>query len=101
MYPKFILVTGPKEETGTFRYGMVYNHKDLIIGYEKVHGGGWFLKDDNKKTMTLYGYSVDFGKPNLLFLDRIPKELKEYSFWYTVDIALPPNPLDTSAVEWI
>ena len=52
MYPKFILVSDPQKPlTGTFVYGLVWNHRDLVQGYVKVHGGGWFEKDDEKKTI--------------------------------------------------
>ena len=54
MHPKFILVSEPQSPlTGTFVYGMVFQHKDLVKGYVKVHGGGWYSKDDAAKTMTL------------------------------------------------
>ena len=48
MFPKYILVSDPKRPlVGTFVYGMVVNHKDLVRAYEQVHGyvkthgGGW------------------------------------------------------------
>ena len=54
MYPKFVLVSRPDTPlVGTFVYGLVWNHKDLVDalpGYVKVHGGGWYDKDDVKKT---------------------------------------------------
>lgn len=41
MHPKFILVSSQDAPlVGTFVYGMVYQHKDLVEGYVKVHGGG-------------------------------------------------------------
>ena len=36
-------------------------------------GGGWYFKDDEKKTMILYGGSGDFGRADLAFLNRIWK----------------------------
>ena len=46
MYPKFVLVSRPDTPlVGTFVYGLVWNHKDLVDalpGYVKVHGGGWY-----------------------------------------------------------
>ena len=81
MYPKFVLVSRPEAPLiGTFVYGLVWNHKDLVDalpGYVKVHGGGWYDKDDVKKTITLYGGSGDYGEPKLSFLDRIPRELRK------------------------
>lgn len=100
-HPKFILVSDPAAPlVGTFVYGMVYQHKDLVNGYVKVHGGGWYLKDDEKKTMTLYGGSGDYGEPKLSFLNRIPCELREYTFFFTPFWGLPGNQLDLSDVEW-
>ncbi|MDD6253368.1 MAG: hypothetical protein PUA96_04865 [Bacteroidales bacterium] len=29
---------------GYLRMGMVINHKDLRIGYEKIWGGGWWAR---------------------------------------------------------
>ena len=101
MFPKFILVADPKKPlVGTFVYGMVGLHKDLIQGYVKVHGGGWYDKDDTKKTITLYGSSGDYGEPRLAFLNRIPRELEDYKFFYTPIHGLPGNELDLSDVEW-
>ena len=101
MYPKFILVSDPRKPlTGTFVYGLVWNHKDLVQGYVKVHGGGWYEKDDGKKTVTLYGGSGDYGSPNLSFLNRIPRELEGYTFFYTPIHGLPGNKLDLTDVEW-
>ena len=107
MYPKFILVSDPKRPlVGTFVYGLVVNHKDLVRAYEqfhgyvKVHGGGWYEKDDARKTITLYGGSGDYGEPRLAFLNRIPRELKEYSFYFTPIYGLPGNKLDLTEVEW-
>ena len=101
MYPKFILVSHPgKPLTGTFVYGLVWNHRDLVQGYMKVHGGGWYEKDDEKKTVTLYGESGDYGSPNLSFLNRVPRELESYTFFYTPIHGLPGNELDLTDVEW-
>lgn len=101
MHPKFILVSRPdKPLVGTFVYGLVYQHKDLVDGYFKVHGGGWYIKDDVKKTMTLYGSSGDYGSPKLSFLNRIPKELEGYTFLFSPGWNLPGNALDLTDVEW-
>ena len=101
MNPKFILVSDPKSPlAGTFVYGLVWQHKDLVQGYVKVHGGGWYLKDDARKTMTLYGSSGDFGAPQLAFLNRIPRELRDYTFFFTPSPSLPGNPLDLTEVDW-
>lgn len=92
--------------TGTFVYGEVWQHKDLLEawqqrnGYCKVHGGGWYLLDKERKTITLYGSSGDYGEPKLAFLNRIPDTLKEYAFYYTPIPGLPPNRLPLEEVEW-
>ena len=100
-HPKFILASDPARPlAGTFVYGMVGQHKELVHGYVKVHGGGWYLKDDAKKTMTLYGSSGDYGEPRLAFLNRIPRELKDYTFFFTPYWGIPGNQLDLSEVEW-
>ena len=107
MHPKFILVSLPQEPlAGIFVYGMVWQHKDLVMrcrdiyGYVKVHGGGWYLKDDQNKTITLYGSSGDYGEPKLEFLNRIPCELKGYKFIFTPIRNLPGNELDLSGAQW-
>ena len=101
-HPKFILVSEPSSPlVGTFVYGMVWQHKDLVKGYVKVHGGGWYRKDDSARTITLYGSSGDFGEPRLAFLNRIPAELRDYKFYFSPAWNLPGNELDLSEVEWI
>ena len=101
MLPKFILVSDPRKPlVGTFVYGMVGQHRELVHGYMKVHGGGWYEKDDRNRTITLYGSSGDYGEPRLSFLDRIPRELEGYKFIYTPILGLPGNELDLTDVEW-
>ena len=107
MFPKFVIVADPASPlTGTFVYGMAGQHKDLVRsweevhGYVKVHGGGWWEKDEVRRTMTLYGSSYDYGEPKLVFLNRIPEELQEYKFFYTPIHGLPGNGLDLEGVEW-
>ena len=92
---------------GTFVYGLVDQHKDLlhiyeeVHGYVKVHGGGWYHKDDRNKKMSLYGSSGDYGEPQLCFLDRIPSELKGYEFTYSRGWGNDERVLDIDHVEWI
>lgn len=81
--------------------GTAVNHKDLVIGYEKVHGGGWWERDDNRKTITLYGSSGDYGDPKFRCLKRIPSEFRGYTFIYTPIHGLPGNPLELTDIEWI
>ena len=102
MHPKFIIVSRPESPLkGTLVYGMVVNHRDLVSGYVKVHGGGWYVKDDHKKTMLLYGSSGDYGEPRLDFLNRIPGELKGYTFLYSANWGRTSRELDVSDVEWL
>ncbi|MBR5735917.1 MAG: hypothetical protein IKX60_03895 [Bacteroidales bacterium] len=102
MYPKFIIMAYPDRPlAGTFIYGKVYNHCDLAKGYGKVYGGGWYEKDDTRKTMLLYGASGDYGEPCLELLCRIPRSLKGYAFYYASDPDDRPQPLDLNSVEWI
>lgn len=84
MHPKFILFSYPGTPlVGTFIYGMVGQHKELIPGYGKVHGGGWYSLDSDARTITLYGSSGDYGPANLAFLNRIPSSLRGYRFFYS------------------
>ena len=100
-HPKFIIVSDPGEpQKGTFVYGMVNQHKELVRGYVRVRGGGWYEKDDSKRTITLYGSSGDYGEPNLAFLNRIPKELEGYRFFFTPIHGLPGNEINLSEAEW-
>lgn len=108
MFPKFILVSTNRDPmSGTFVYGMVGNHSDLFrtfekqFGYAKVHGGGWYVKDDTERTITLYGSSGDYGSPRLAFLNRIPRELYGYRFLYTPSLSIPPNELSMEDIQWI
>jgi hypothetical protein len=101
MHPKFLLVSDPKTPLiGTFVYGMVGQHKELIPGYVKTHGGGWFHQDESRKIMTLYGRSGDYGEPDFRFLDRIPAQLQGYRFVYSPDWGADERELDLSTVEW-
>ena len=102
MHPKFSLVSSPEQPlVGTFVYGLVGQHKELVQGYVKVHGGGWYLKDDAARTMTLYGSSGDYGEPKLAFLNRIPSELRGYKFFFSPGWNLPPNELDLTDIEYV
>ena len=81
MHPKFLIVTSPDNpREGRLAYGRVCSHRELIEGHVRVHGGGWYDKDDDKKTMLLYGSSGDYGDPRLDFLNRIPSELTASEF---------------------
>lgn len=101
MHPKYIIAGNPRTGKGYLRMGIVYNHKDLTVGHERVWGGGWWDRNDKDRTITLYGSSCDFGPADFRHLDRIDKELKDYTFIYTPMLGIPGNVLDLSAVEWV
>ena len=72
MHPKFIIVSRPDEPlVGRFVYGKVDSHRHLVEGYVKVHGGGWYEKDDEKKTMLLYGSSGDYGPDDVALAQHL------------------------------
>ena len=107
MNPKFVLVSLPSSPlVGTFVYGLVGQHEELVRrceeqwGYVRTRGGGWYEKDDEARTMILYGCSCDFGEPRLAFLNRIPAELKGYKFYFRLGPGIPMNELDLQDVEW-
>lgn len=108
MNPKFVLVSKAGEpQVGRLVYGMVGQHRELVdwfrdrCGYCKVHGGGWYEKDDVHRTMTLFGDSGDYGSPQLAFLNCIPEELRGYKFIWRPGWNLPGNELDLKGVTWI
>ena len=107
MHPKFVLVSLPSSpRVGTFVYGLVGQHEELVrnfeeqFGYVRTRGGGWYEKDDEARTMILYGCSCDFGEPRLAFLNRFPAELKGYKFYFRLGPGIPMNELDLTDVEW-
>ena len=61
MNPKYIIAGNRVTGRCYLRMGRVVNHKNLVVGYEHVWGGGWLERNDNEKTITLYGSSCDFG----------------------------------------
>lgn len=101
MYPKFIIAARPGTTGGFLRMGMAYNHKDLVIGYEKVYGGGWWSRNDEKKEIILYGSSGDYGSPKFSCLSMAPAQFRDYTFIYTPYQGLPGNVLDMSDVTWV
>ena len=50
MNPKYIIAGNRVTGKGYLRMGRVVNHKDLVVGYEHVWGGGWWERNDNEKT---------------------------------------------------
>ena len=74
MYPKFVLVSRPETPLiGTFIYGLVWNHKDLVDAlpaYVKVHGGGWYdpYDCDRIDTYLEQAYLTAFAKAKELMM---------------------------------
>lgn len=102
IHPKFIIVSRPDNPlTGRLIYGIVGSHRELIEGYVKVRGGGWYNKDDEKKAIVLYGSSGDFGEPRLDILKEIPILLKGYKFYVSSDWGKTSTEMDISEVEWV
>ena len=57
--------------------GRVSYHKELIPDkpdYSQICGGGMFEIDNDKKSITLYGYSSDFGRFNVEKARNLPFE---------------------------
>ena len=102
MHPKFIIVSRPENPlTGRLVYGNVSSHRELIEGYVKIRGGGWYNKDDEKKTIVLYGSSGDFGEPRLDLLKEIPVSLKGYKLFVSSDWGKTSVEMDINGVEWV
>ena len=81
--------------------GMVINHKDLRIGYEKIWGGGWWSRNDETRTITLYGSSGDFGPADFSHWKMADRALRDYAFIYASSPSSAGKMLDTSHIKWI
>lgn len=101
MYPKFIIAGNAATGRGYLRMGTVINHKDLRIGYEKIWGGGWWARNDETRTIILYGSSGDFGHPDFSHLASAPRELRDYTFIYSESLSGQGRILDMDGVEWV
>ena len=74
--------------------------ESLLDGFEVVTLGGNHVPAPGGPLFGQVSFSGDFGPANLLFLNRIPAELKGYTFYYSPGSNLPPNELDLEDVEW-
>ena len=101
MYPKFIIAGNAATGRGHLRMGTVISHRDLRIGYEKIWGGGWWVRNDESRTVILYGSSGDFGHPDFRHLSSAPRELRDYTFLYTESLSGQGRVLDMDGVEWV
>lgn len=101
MYPKFIIAGNAATGRGHLRMGTVISHRDLRIGYEKIWGGGWWARNDESRTVILYGSSGDFGHPDFNHLASAPRELRDYTFIYSESLSGQGRILDMDGVEWV
>ena len=59
MYRKFIIT-----DDGTLRFGIVYQHRELLqMGESCPYGGGLWELDRERGAILLYGRSFAFGAP--------------------------------------
>lgn len=83
---KFIIVKDWSEKNVEIRIGYPIFHRDLLNKSDIKDriiccgGGRWNLDYDNK-TITLYGSSDDFGKPNKKDIETAIKNLDDHAYW--------------------
>ncbi len=72
---------------GTFRMGMVGQHKELLVPGEQCIGGGYFFVDSDNKSIILDRESYDFGRPlwHLLQTLKVPSAYRHYQIIYKYD----------------
>ena len=63
MYPKYVVYDDPDYGL-VLVIGHVEYHRDLGDHRESIRGGGLFLMDNGKRTVTLSGSSHEFGTPS-------------------------------------
>lgn len=69
MYRKFIIT-----QEGILRFGIVYQHNELLDYHEHGDGGGGLWKyDPLRDAILLYGRSFEFGPPDFSRLQRIDR----------------------------
>lgn len=81
---KFIIT-----QDGTFKYGNVRLHKDLLSAGEICYGGGFYEFDYIAGRLLLSGRSFDFGKPQWNFIEslKMPSAFRGLSITYeNIDI---------------
>lgn len=90
MYQKFII------NQGRLKIGVVDQHRELADDHSTTLGGGWWYKDDHKRTIWLYGRSQLFGNVSPLVLQQVIRntlhDYPGYTFYYhrssSLEIAL-------------
>lgn len=69
MYRKFIIT-----QDGILRFGIVYQHNELLDYHEHGDGGGGLWKyDPLRDAILLYGRSFEFGPPDFSSLQRVDR----------------------------
>ena len=80
---KFVIIKD-SENNCTIRFGYPFYHNDLISKDELnkywIRGGFWELDYENK-TITLYGSSADFGRPNKKDVENGIKNLNDDDYF--------------------
>jgi hypothetical protein len=93
MYQKFII-----NQNGVLKFGLVYQHRDLLDwGEECPYGGGLWKVDEVRQAILLYGRSFAFGLPDFSALKRIewsgfkgkPLPLLYLPHWPNEDTLIP------------
>jgi len=76
---KFIITSD-----GTFKYGDVRMHRDLLASGETCIGGGRYEFDHVACRLLLSGSSYDYGKPHWSLIDtlKVPMELAGMTITY-------------------
>lgn len=87
---KFIIIKDWSGKNIQIRFGWCFFHRDLMTRNDDrnnidCYGGGKWECDYENKTIRLYGYSDDFGKPNK---KDIETAIKNFNNWYDLTILL-------------
>jgi len=78
LFPKYIIETD--DELGNcLILSKCSFHHELVTDKEKVHGGGWYKVDLEKKIFTFYGDSHDFGQASLEDVKKAVEEDKVFT----------------------
>ena len=86
---KFIILKDWSGKNVKIRIGYPIYHRDLFeksdekAGYDVYGGGRWDLDYDNK-TITLYGQSDDFGKPDKKDVEKALKNINDHD-WFMLE----------------
>ena len=83
---KFIIVNDKFGKNTEIRIGWPIYHRDLLDKSDEkegkdCYGGGRWNLDYENKTITLYGSSDDFGKPNKKDIEIAIKNMDDHKWW--------------------